>query len=150
MLTVLTEYAFSVARSNLTEVIDRAQKMAPVVIRSRKKSEEPSIVLSASLLRSLTDANCERVEIRPEFSGEADGSLTIELVPLDIVVNGPDRPAAVAEVVREAVEYAREYLDPENIALYLRAPNRRSHLSLMIRLALCESHAEVAELLHLA
>ncbi len=72
------------------------------------------------------------------------------LEPLDIAVNGASKEAAIQEAAMEAMEYAREYLDPSNVAFYLRSPNRRPHLSTVLRIGICDSTSEVLEVLNLA
>jgi len=147
---MLAEYSFSKARSSLTELVDRVQRLTLAVIRPRKKTEEPSVVLSRSLLLAiLRDAQGEH-EVKPAFVEEPDGSITLMLEPLDIAVNGESRDAAIAAAVQEAIEYAQEYLNPENVALYMHSPNRSHHLPIVIRIALCNSTSEIMETLGLA
>lgn len=147
---MLTEYPFSAARRNLTEVIDLVQRFSPVVIRPRKRSEEPCVILPKSLLIRLLDPTTLPVAVKPAFAPEPDGSITLLLEALAIVANGATREEAIAEAVADAIEYAQEYLSPENVAFYLRAPNRCDHFPLVLRIGLCDSDAEVMALLNLA
>ncbi|MGE5578748.1 MAG: hypothetical protein ACM3WU_01790 [Bacillota bacterium] len=148
-MTVIAEYNFSKARSNLTELIDGVQQLAPAVIRPRKKTEDASVVLSRAFLKMILQ-EAETSRVQPRVLSEADGSVTVILEPLDIAVNSGSREAAIQEAVNEAVEYAREYLDPSNVAFYLRSPNRRPHLSTVLRIAICDSTPEILEVLNLA
>lgn len=147
---MFAEYSFSKARSNLTELIDGVQHMTPAVIRPRKRSEEASVVLSRALLRMILRESEHVSLVTPRFITEPDRSVTVALDPLDIAVNAETREAAIQQAAEEAMEYAREYLDPDNVGLYLRSPNRRSHLPTVIRIAICDSLAEVAGSLNLA
>lgn len=147
---MLTEYSFTNARSHLTELIDRVQRQAPAVIKPRKKSEEPTVVLSRSLVHMLLEENPGVVRITPQFVEEPDGSITVSLDPMDIAVNAHTRHAAIHAACQEAIDYAKEYLSPQNAALYMRSPNRKDHLSIVIRTALSDSIDEVAEILNLA
>lgn len=149
-MTVFAEYNFSKARSNLTELIDGVQQLAPAVIRPRKKTEDASVVLSRAFLKIVLQEAEAQSRVQPRLISEADGSVTVTLEPLDIAVNAGSKEAAVQEAVSEAVEYAREYLDSSNVALYLRSPNRRSHLSAVLRIAICDSTPEILEVLNLA
>jgi hypothetical protein len=76
--------------------------------------------------------------------------VTVTLEPLDIAVNTNSKEEAIQEAVNEAVEYAREYLEPSNGAFYMRSPNRRPHLSTVLRIAICDSTREVLEVFNLA
>ena len=149
-MTMFAEYSFSKARSNLTELIDGVQRLSPAVIRPRKKTEEASVVLSRALLRMILRESEQEILVKPRFMTEPDHSVTIMVHPLDIAVNAETRDAAIEQAAGEAMEYAKEYLDQDNIALYLRSPNRRSHLPMVIRIAMCDSAAEVAGVLNLA
>lgn len=144
---MLSEYSFSSARSNLTELIDRVQRMVPAVIKPRKKSEEASVVLSRSLLMALLPSRIEDLAAKLEFIMEPDGSVTATLDPMDIAVNAETKEAATRRAAEEAIEYAREYLSPKNAAVYMRSPNRSSHLPIVVRISLCDSVDEVLELL---
>ena len=147
---MFAEYSFSKARSNLTELIDGVQRLTPAVIRPRKKSEEASVVLSRALLCMILQESEHESLVTPRFIAEPDHSVTVALDPLDIAVNAETRESAIQLAAGEAMEYAKQYLDQENIALYLRSPNRRSHLPTVIRIAMCDSLSEVVGVLNLA
>jgi hypothetical protein len=149
-MTVLTEYNFSNARSNFTELIDCVQRLAPAVIRPRKKTEDASVILSRALLKMILGESEASSRLEPRFITETDGSVTLVLDPLDIAVNSNSKESAIREAVGEAVEYAKEYLDPANVALYLRSPNRRAHFSTVLQIAICDSPQEILEVLNLA
>jgi hypothetical protein len=149
-MNVLTEYPFSQARQELTAVIDQVQRCSPVMIRARKRSEEPAVIMSKSLITGLLNLPTEPLTVTPRFASEDDGSVTLVLNPLEIVCNGSTRADAIKGAIRDAIEYASEYLAPENVQLYLRSPNRRNHLPLVLRIGLCETDAEVMSVLNLA
>lgn len=149
-MSVLTEYPFSQARQELTAVIDQVQRCSPVMIRARKRSEEPAVIMSKSLVTGLLNLPTHQLAVAPQFATEDDGSVTLTLDPLEIVCNAETRTDAIKGAISDAVEYASEYLAPENIQLYLRSPNRRDHLPLVLRIGLCETDAEVMSVLNLA
>lgn len=60
---------------------------------------------------------------------EPDGSVTLALDDLDLVVNADSTEAATAALCRVMVEYAEEY--QENFARYSAAPNRAAHVPLV-------------------
>lgn len=148
-MTMLPELKFSEARSKFTEVVDRAQRFEIPIIRPRKQSEDFNILLRGDLLKSLLSPEQER-EFTAKVFREDDGSVTISVDPLDIVVNAGNLEAAIQAAAQETAEYAREYLDPENFPLYSRSPNRRPHLALVVKTLLCESPERVKELIGLA
>lgn len=146
----MTEYSFSQARSSLTEVIDKVQRLAPVVIRPRKRSEDESIILSRELMHRLLK-ECEHgLKLVSHFIPEPDSSITLSLEPLGLVATANTREAVIQEMAEELIWYAKEYLDAENIALYSRAPNRKSHLPFVIQIALCDGVDDVVKLAGLA
>ena len=148
-MTMLAELGFSEARNNLTEVVDRAQRFEIPVIRPRKKSEEYCAVVRADLIKALLDKDMA-MEFATEVFREESGSVTISVLPFEIVANGQNLEAAVHEAVEEVIDYAREYIDPVNFPLYHRSPNRRPHLALVVKVLLCHSLDQVKELIGLA
>lgn len=108
------------------------------------------MILPNSLMIRLLDAKARPVAVKPTFMLEPDGSITLALDALEIVANGATRDEAITEAVADGIEYAQEYLSPENAAFYLRAPNRCDHFSLVLRIGLCGSEAEVKAVLNLA
>jgi len=148
-MTMLLELNFSEARSKLTEVIDRAQRFEMPVIKPRKKSEDFTILLRREMLKSLLDQKHNSVLTVNTFH-EDDGSLTISIDPFDIAVNGATLKEAGDRAAEDVIEYACEYMDPENFTLYYRSPNRRSHLALVVKTLLCDSKEQVKALLGLA
>lgn len=149
-MTLIMEYSFSQARRSLTEVIDKVQRLSPVVIRPRKRSEDASIILSRALMQKIMQECKDGIQLQPQFLPEEDGSMTLALEPLDLVVNAETREEAIKDMAEELIWYAKEYLDEENIALYSRAPNRKAHLPFVVRVAMCDSVDEVVGLIGLA
>ena len=63
---------------------------------------------------------------------EADGSVTLLLDQIDIVVNATTEAEAVAELANDLREYAMDYRD--YYAEWSIAPNRKDHLLYVIKL----------------
>lgn len=76
---------------------------------------------------------------------EADGTITLSLADMDIVINGAKEDAAIHALSEAIIEYAKEYCD--NFALYSCAPNRKSHLPYVMRAAVTKSSAEIETLI---
>ena len=60
---------------------------------------------------------------------EGDGSITLSMDDMDLVVNAPSKEAAIKALCRDIVEYAEEYR--KEFAAYSAAPNRAAHASLV-------------------
>lgn len=148
-MTMLAELNFSEARSKLTEIVDRAQRFEIPVIRPRKKSEDYSVVVRADLLKTLL-AKEQIKEFSVAIFNEEDGSVTISVDPFDIAVNGESREVAVEQAADEVMDYAKEYMEPDNFPVYFRSPNRRLHLALVTRVLLCDSKEQIKGILDLA
>jgi hypothetical protein len=148
-MTMLAELNFSEARSKLTEIVDRAQRFEIPVIRPRKKSEDYSVIVRRDLLKSLLSKE-QTKDFSMEFFDEEDGSVTISVAPFDIAVNGETRGVAIERAVDEVIDYAKEFMDPENFPVYFRSPNRRFHLALVTKILLCDSPEQVKGIIGLA
>ena len=72
---------------------------------------------------------------------EDDGSVTLSLDPIDLVANGENLQAAMANLVDDLMEYAEEY--QRNVEAYHNAPNRREHLPLVERVLSAASKEEL-------
>ena len=60
---------------------------------------------------------------------EDDGSITLSMDDMDLVVNAPSKEAAIKALCRDMVEYAEEYR--KEFAAYSAAPNRAAHAPLV-------------------
>ena len=60
---------------------------------------------------------------------EDDGSITLSMDDMDLVVNAPSKEAAIKALCRDMVEYAEEYR--KEFAVYSAAPNRAAHAPLV-------------------
>ena len=56
---------------------------------------------------------------------EDDGSITLSMDDMDLVVNAPSKEAAIKALCRDMVEHAEEYR--KAFAMYSAAPNRAAH-----------------------
>ncbi len=148
-MTMLSELNFSEARSRLTEIVDRAQHFEIPVIRPRKKSEDYSVIIRSDLLKTLLSKE-QIKEFSVEFFNEDDGSVTISVDPFDIAVNGENQEEAVEQVVNDVIDYAKEYMEPENFPIYSRSPNRFLHLALITKVLLCNSREQVKGIMGIA
>ncbi len=140
---MLREFKFSDARKNLTAIIDQVQTNLPIVIKHRKASEKDALIIPKDMLEELISAKFE-----PKQFKEKDGSITLALEYLGLAANAENKKKASEELVDDAVEYAKEYMD--NRVLYYNSPNRKAHFPYILRILLCEDRKQVKELLGLA
>ncbi len=64
---------------------------------------------------------------------EDDGTATATVDEMDIVVNEKDENEARVSLVKDVLEYAKEYYD--NFTRYSTAPNRKDHLRYVVAIA---------------
>ncbi len=57
---------------------------------------------------------------------EDDGSVTLSLEEIDLVVNGFDEQNALDKLIEEIKEYFYEFIEEKNV--WMNATNRRSHI----------------------
>ncbi len=143
--------SFSETKAHLSEVFDGVQHYAPAIVKPRKKSEKATILIGADKARlALGEDQVRRV--KGVVWQEDDGSYGITLTPVGIVVGGEPGMTlqmALDEAVAELKEYAEEYLSPEFFPIYSVAPNRRTHLALVLQVALAESDRDISELIEI-
>ena len=129
---MLLETKFTDARRDFTALYNRVYADALPTIVKRHRDEE--IVL---VKRELQEAILQAFCFRPEVINEADGSLTIAIDELELVVNQDDREAAILDLINEIKIYAQEY--QQRMQVFLNAPNRKNHLPYLMRIWLCNS-----------
>ena len=101
---MLLETKFTDARRDFTALYNRVYADALPTIVKRHRDEE--IVL---VKRELQEAILQAFCFRPEVINEADGSITIAIDELELVVNQDDREAAILDLINEIKIYAQEY-----------------------------------------
>jgi hypothetical protein len=137
---MLTELQFTDARRSLTDLLDGVwHRSLPAIIKRRQREE---VLL---VRRDLQQDILRTYPFKLEVLHEDDGSITLVLDKLELVVNAPTLDQAVKELVREITLYAEDYRD--RIQLFLNAPNRRNHFPYVLRVWLCDNDEEIQALL---
>jgi antitoxin YefM len=137
-MEMIEQKLFTEARKELSDVFDTVViKQRPVVINRRK---DAVALIEREQLKELLS----RYTAAAEELSEQDGSMTIAIDELDIAVNGPNREAAVKDLIEELRTYATDYL--ERITLFLESPNRRSHYPFILRILLADNDDELMQL----
>lgn len=137
---MLPAMKFSQARNQLSSLFDDVfYSLKPAIITRRKREEV--LLLRPDVLRKLL-AN---FTLKPEILPEIDGTITLALDNLELAVNAPTLKQAMKSMTQELKLYAADYL--ERLSLFIQAPNRAIHLPYVLKVALCETDAQIAELL---
>lgn len=69
------------------------------------------------------------MKIKAEVLPETNGSITIAVDTLELVVNAPTKEEAEAELLSELKIYAEDYMD--RLDIFAAAPNRAAHLPIV-------------------
>jgi len=140
-MTMLAEMKFTEARNNFTSVIDRVQRLSPVIIKPRKQSEDCTFLLNEKLVHRLLRDVQFRIVVMPE----EDGSVTVGIDELELYVNGETIEEAIDELAEDIIAYAQDYMN--NPDRYFNAPNRRDHFPYLFKVLLHNNKEEVKQFL---
>jgi len=140
-MTMLAEMKFTEARNNFTSVIDRVQRLSPVIIKPRKQSEDYTFLLNEKLVHRLLRDVQFRIVVMPE----EDGSVTVGIDELELYVNGETIEEAIDELAEDIIAYAQDYMN--NPDRYFNAPNRRDHFPYLFKVLLHNNKEEVKQFL---
>ena len=111
-------------RKDWSRVIDSVIHIRPAFI---KRTRDHMVLCSNDTVRQLVHST----PIVAQSFIEEDGSVTLSMTDLDLVVNAENMQEAKQALIDDLTEYAEEYY--QNFELYSRAPNRREHLSLVMK-----------------
>ena len=139
---MLPELQFTDARKSLTSAYNTVFGRGRPVVVARKRNEK--VIMLREDLQKLA---LSPFSLKPEIIEEDDGSVTLAIDHLELVVNGRSLDDAVLELVNELKLYAQDYF--ERSELFLNSPNRRAHFPYLLRVALCDSDEEIKGLLEI-
>ena len=106
-------------RKNWSLVIDNVVREKPVYV---KRTRDNVALINIDTLNEIMSA----YRFYTNKFKEADGSITLSTVDMDIVVNEKDEESAKKRLAAYIKEYAEEYYD--NYEIMSKAPNRKSHI----------------------
>ncbi len=135
MIDVLT-ICSSDARKDWSAVMDSVIRRKPAFIR---RIRDYMMLSSVDTIHDLVSA----VKYIADEYQEDDGTVTLSLCDMDIVVNGPDIAFAKKLLVQNIMEYAEEYYS--SYELYHSSPNRKSHLPYIIKALTAKNPDELEE-----
>lgn len=123
-------------RKDWSRVLDSVARRRPAFIR---RTRDHMVLTSTETLSTLLDTIQYTAFIIPEN----DGSITLSLDSMDIVVNGATLDAAKTQLAQDIIEYAEEYYaDYEE---YSKSPNRKAHLPYVMKALIAESPKELED-----
>lgn len=123
-------------RKDWSRVLDSVTRRRPAFI----KRTHDNVVLASteSLSAMLSDVRYET-----NIFQEDDGSITLSLDALDLVVNEKSLESAKKSLANDIEEYAEEYY--ANYESYSVSPNRRAHLPYVMKALIADSHKELED-----
>lgn len=116
-------------RKDWSLFIDQVVHGKPGVVKRNR-----DYFLSISLEQALR--LLEGYRFKTEIFTEEDGSITLSLEEIDLVVNGPDLETAKNEMAAELISYSQDYFN--DFQLYYNAPNRKGHFPYVLKVLLLE------------
>lgn len=123
-------------RKEWSRVLDSVTRRRPAFI----KRTHDNVVLASteSLSAMLSDVRYET-----NIFQEDDGSITLSLDALDLVVNEKSLESAKKSLANDIEEYAEEYY--ANYESYSVSPNRRAHLPYVMKALIADSPKELED-----
>lgn len=120
-------------RKNWSLFIDEVIHGKPGVVKRNR-----DFFLSISLEQALS--LLEGFHFTAEIMPEQDGSITLSLEEIDLVVNSPDLDTAKTAMAEELINYANDYFN--DFQLYYNAPNRKNHFPYVLKILLLKDNIE--------
>lgn len=132
MLTISS----SDVRKDWSSVLDSVVRERPAFI---KRIRDYMMLCTTDMVYELVSG----VKFMATKYTEADGSVTLSLDDLDIVVNGRNTEEAKSSLINDIVEYAEEYY--QEFDRYSNSTNRRSHLPYVIKALTAKTPRELED-----
>jgi len=122
-------------RKNWSVTIDSVIRNRPAYV---KRTHDNLAIINVTTLNSLLAG----YKYNAKKYTEEDGSVTLSLVDIDIVVNDHDEVSAKKRLAENIKEYAEEFY--EEFSVWSSAPNRKSHIPYIVK-ALTLNTDEISE-----
>jgi len=111
-------------RKNWSVTIDSVIRNRPAYV---KRTHDNLAIINVTTLNSLLAG----YKYNAKKYTEEDGSVTLSLVDIDIVVNDHDEVSAKKRLAENIKEYAEEFY--EEFSVWSSAPNRKSHIPYIVK-----------------
>ena len=135
MNAMLTMSATEV-RKDWSRVLDSVTRRRPAFI---KRTHDNVVLASTESLSAMLSY----VRYETTIFQEDDGSITLSLDALDLVVNEKSLESAKKSLANDIEEYAEEYY--ANYESYSVSPNRRAHLPYVMKALIADSPKELED-----
>ena len=119
------------------------EDLTDVVVLDQRKNESSRSIDEYIASRK---KNCSKLTLELEFEPET-GEYVSACPELDLATAGNTREEAIDNLLEAMIEYVEDYLDRLNI--FVRSPNRGSHLPFILLIASCVSKEDILELLNI-
>lgn len=123
-------------RKEWSSVIDSVIRRRPAFI---KRTRDNMVLTSTESLSSMLSD----VLYKATAFVEDDGSVTLSLNDIDLVVNGATIEEAKKAMVHDIEEYAEEYYS--NYQAYFASPNRKAHLPYVMKALIASNPDELED-----
>ena len=123
-------------RKDWSRVLDSVTRRRPAFI---KRTHDNVVLASTESLSAMLSY----VRYETTIFQEDDGSITLSLDALDLVVNEKSLESAKKSLANDIEEYAEEYY--ANYERYSVSPNRRAHLPYVMKALIADSPKELED-----
>ena len=123
-------------RKDWSRVLDSVTRRRPAFI---KRTHDNVVLASTESLSAMLSY----VRYEATIFQEDDGSITLSLDALDLVVNEKSLESAKKSLANDIEEYAEEYY--ANYESYSVSPNRRAHLPYVMKALIADSPKELED-----
>jgi len=120
------------------------EDLTDIVIFDQRK-DEPSHSIDEYI--ASIKKNFSKLTLELEFDPET-GEYVSVCPELDLAISGNTRKEAIDNLLEAMIEYAEDYLD--RLDIFVRSPNRGSHLPFILLISSCASKEDILELLNIA
>ena len=125
-------------RKTFSAVMDTVVREKPVFIR---RTRDHLMLADLAFVEALV-GNCV---MTAERFFEQDGSVTLTLDQMDIVVNAPSEQEALVALAGDLREYALDYY--ENYPVWSISPNRKEHLPYIVKVLIVGDLTKIGDMI---
>lgn len=125
-------------RKEWSMVIDNVVREKPQFIR---RTRDYMMLADIDFLKILL----EQYTFNANMFIEEDGSITLELIEMDLVSNGKDEEEAKLNMAQEIIDYAEDFYSDFN--LWSIAPNRKKHIPYVFKALILDDIKKIGELI---
>lgn len=126
---------------NSTDVRKEWGEFIDVVVRKKpqfvKRTRDHIMAVNLEMMVDLLKA----YELTANVFTEEDGTVTMSLNEIDIVVNGKDKEEAKYFLIEDLIEYAVQYMN--EFELWFSAPNRKPHFPYILKILLSNTKEDI-------